>query len=45
MKREFDAIIVGGGPGGLAIGSLLAREGVSSAIIEKDAVLGGRYRS
>ena len=45
MKREFDAIIIGGGPGGLAIGSLLAREGVSSAIIEKDAVLGGRYRS
>ena len=45
MKREFDAIIIGGGPGGLAIGSLLAREGVSSAIMEKDPVLGGRYRS
>jgi len=45
MKRDFDVIIIGGGPGGLAIGSLLAREGVSSAIIEKDAVLGGRYRS
>jgi len=45
MKRKFDVIIIGGGPGGLAIGSLLAREGISSAIIEKDPVLGGRYRS
>ncbi|TET75830.1 MAG: NAD(P)/FAD-dependent oxidoreductase, partial [Dehalococcoidia bacterium] len=45
MQVEFDVIIIGGGPGGLAIGSLLAREGVSSAIMEKDPVLGGRYRS
>ncbi|MEE8373582.1 MAG: NAD(P)-binding protein [Dehalococcoidia bacterium] len=45
MNREFDVIIVGGGPGGLAIGCLLAKEGVSSAIIEKDPALGGRYRS
>ncbi len=45
MKKDFDAIIVGGGPGGLAIGSLLSREGISSAIIEKDSALGGRYRS
>ncbi len=45
MKNEFDVIIVGGGPGGLAIGCLLAREGVSSAIVEKDPFLGGRHRS
>ena len=45
MKNDFDAIIIGGGPGGLAIGCLLAKEGVSTAIIERDAVLGGRYRS
>lgn len=44
-KKDFDVIIVGGGPGGLAIGSLLAREGISSAIIERDPDLGGRYRS
>ena len=45
MTKNFDTIIVGGGPGGLAIGCLLAKEGISSAIIEKDPVLGGRYRS
>ena len=45
MKRDFDVIIVGGGPGGLSIGSLLAREGITSVIIEKEPVLGGRYRS
>jgi len=45
MKRDFDVIIVGGGPGGLSIGSLLAREGIASAIIEKEPTLGGRYRS
>jgi hypothetical protein len=45
MNREFDVVIVGGGPGGLAVGCLLAREGISTAIIEKDPELGGRYRS
>ena len=33
--KDFDVIIIGGGPGGLAIGCMLAKEGVSSAIIEK----------
>jgi hypothetical protein len=45
MKNDFDVVIVGGGPGGLAIGALLAREGISSAIIEKTPALGGRLRS
>ncbi|MFC1848130.1 NAD(P)-binding protein [Chloroflexota bacterium] len=45
MKKDFDVIILGGGPGGLAIGCLLAKEGLKSAIIEKAPVLGGRYRS
>ncbi|HEY50043.1 MAG TPA: NAD(P)-binding protein [Dehalococcoidia bacterium] len=44
-KRKYDALIVGGGPGGLTIASLLAKEGVSSAIIESEPSLGGRYRS
>jgi hypothetical protein len=44
-KRKLDVIIVGGGPGGLTIGSLLAKEGISSAIIEKDPTVGGRYRA
>ena len=45
MKKEYDVAIIGGGPGGLAIGSLLAREGISSVIIEKAPALGGRLRS
>lgn len=45
MEKKFDVLIIGGGPGGLSIGSLLAREGISSAIIEKEPALGGRYRS
>jgi phytoene dehydrogenase-like protein len=45
MKKNFDVIIIGGGPGGLAVGTMLAKEGLSSVIIEKDPVLGGRYRS
>ena len=45
MQKRFDVLIIGGGPGGLTIGSLLAKEGVSSAIIEREPNLGGRYRS
>jgi phytoene dehydrogenase-like protein len=45
MKKDFDVIIVGGGPGGLAAGCLLAKEGVKSAIIERGNALGGRFRS
>lgn len=44
-KKNYDVIIIGGGPGGLAAGTMLAKEGVSSVIIEKDPVLGGRLRS
>lgn len=44
-KKNYDVIIVGGGPGGLSVGTMLAKEGISSVIIEKDPVLGGRYRS
>jgi hypothetical protein len=43
--KDFDVIIIGGGPGGLAAGSMLAHEGVSSVIIERTSALGGRYRS
>ncbi len=45
MERKFDALIIGGGPGGLSIGSLLAREGITSAIMEQEPTLGGRYRA
>lgn len=37
--KDFDVIIVGGGPGGLAVGCLLAEKGVKSAIIERAPAL------
>jgi phytoene dehydrogenase-like protein len=43
--KDFDVIIVGGGPGGLAVGCLLAKKGVKSAIIERAPALGGRFRA
>jgi hypothetical protein len=45
MDPQYDAIIVGGGPGGLAIGALLANRGLKIALLEKNPWLGGRYRS
>lgn len=45
MNKSYDVVIIGGGPGGLSIGTLLAKEGVSSVIIEKDPKPGGRFRS
>ena len=45
MKTKYDVAIVGGGPGGLSIGSLLAKKGISSVILEKAATVGGRYRA
>jgi phytoene dehydrogenase-like protein len=39
--RDFDVIIAGGGIGGLVCGSLLARRGLKTAIIEKNHRLGG----
>jgi flavin-dependent dehydrogenase len=37
MSRRVDALIVGGGPSGAALGALLARAGRSIAIVEKSA--------
>jgi len=45
MKKKYDAIIIGGGPGGLTIASLLVREGLTTVLLEKTPYLGGRYRS
>jgi len=45
VKKEYDVAIIGGGPGGLSIGTLLAKEGISSVILEKDPTPGGRIRS
>ncbi len=45
MDLNYDAIVVGGGPGGLAIGSLLTKRGLKTAVLEKEPWLGGRFRS
>lgn len=34
--RTFDAVVIGGGPGGAATATLLAQAGLSVAIVEKD---------
>ncbi|MHC1591578.1 MAG: NAD(P)-binding protein, partial [Candidatus Helarchaeales archaeon] len=44
-ENKFDAIIVGGGVGGTAIGALLAHRGKSVAIFEKNKIIGGRCLS
>ena len=45
MDLQYDAIVIGGGPGGLSIGALLANRGLKTAVLEKNPWLGGRYRS
>ncbi|RVU21635.1 phytoene desaturase family protein [Methylobacterium oryzihabitans] len=39
------AVVVGAGPGGLAVALLLAREGVHVTVVEKEAEVGGRTRT
>jgi phytoene dehydrogenase-like protein len=45
MKNEYDAIVVGSGPNGLAAGITLAHEGLSILLIEGNDQLGGGVRS
>ncbi len=45
MKKQCDAIGIGGGAGGLSVASLLASKGVSPLLVEKPPYLGCRYRS
>lgn len=44
-KRDFDAIVVGSGPNGLAAGIVLQQAGLSVLIIEAKNVIGGGLRS
>jgi len=39
---DYDAIIIGGGIGGTAIGAILASEGLKTLLLEKNKFLGGR---
>jgi phytoene dehydrogenase-like protein len=45
MKEKYDAVIVGGGIGGLLAGGMLAKEGLEILIVEKNSFLGGRSRT
>jgi|GEM_PF-3214064 len=44
-KRGYDAIIIGGGMGGLVCSSILAKKGKRILLVEKNDRVGGRYRS
>lgn len=43
FPREWEAVVVGGGPAGLAAGLQLSRAGLRTALLERDA-LGGQAR-
>ncbi len=45
MTNKFDAIVVGGGPAGCAVGALLSKRGYRVALLEKEASVGGRASS
>ncbi|NHI91750.1 MAG: NAD(P)/FAD-dependent oxidoreductase [Candidatus Lokiarchaeota archaeon] len=42
MINKFDALIVGGGVGGCAIGALLAHQGLKVKLFDKNNIIGGR---
>src|ERR1700761_6079810 len=44
-KRDFDAVIVGSGPNGLAAAILLQQSGLSVLLIEGKSTIGGGMRS
>src|SRR5687767_9875307 len=44
-NRDYDAVVVGAGPNGLAAGIVLARAGLATLLIEGSASAGGGARS
>lgn len=44
-KREFDAVVVGSGPNGLAAAIVLQQAGLSTLVVEARSTLGGGMRS
>lgn len=45
MMKTYDAIILGGGLGGLCCGAILSREGLSVCILEQQNTIGGCLQS
>jgi phytoene dehydrogenase-like protein len=41
-EEEYDAIVIGSGPGGAATAALLAKRGLATLLLEKNAQLGGK---
>src|SRR5512136_3291196 len=42
MSKKYDAIVIGGGPGGITCGALLAKWGAKTLLIEKNETTGGK---
>jgi phytoene dehydrogenase-like protein len=42
MSKKYDAIIIGGGPGGISCGALLSKWGARTLVIEKNDTVGGK---
>ncbi len=45
MKKRYDAIVIGAGAGGTAIGALLSTAGWKVLVLEKNKIIGGRCTS
>ncbi len=46
MKNHYQLLIIGAGPAGLAAATVAAKEGISCAVLDEQATLGGQiYRS
>ncbi|MBI4514321.1 MAG: NAD(P)-binding protein [Deltaproteobacteria bacterium] len=45
IRDQYDVVVVGGGPGGLATAALLCQGGMRPLVVEQKPTLGGRYRA
>ena len=44
-KGQYDAIVIGSGPGGSACATLLQKRGIDTLLIEKNSFFGGKMTS